>query len=109
MQIMEGDVIATIKKHHKFISHYHTGGVPGRAEIDETQELIYPAIARAIAETAYHGFVGQEFIPRRDDKMASLLQGVEICTLEESASKSAIDPSHQYGQTAKPTARCALL
>jgi hydroxypyruvate isomerase len=78
MQIMEGDVIATIKKFHPYIAHYHTGGVPGRAEIDETQELFYPAIMRAIVATGYKGFVGQEFIPRRDP-LPSLKQGVEIC------------------------------
>ena len=82
MQIMEGDVIATIKKYHDYISHYHTGGVPGRAEIDETQELYYPAIIKAILETGYDGFVGQEFIPRRPDKLASLKQGVSICDVE---------------------------
>ncbi|MEJ7737267.1 MAG: TIM barrel protein [Chitinophagaceae bacterium] len=79
MQIMEGDVIATIKKYQKYISHYHTGGVPGRNEIDETQELNYPAIMKAIVETGYKGFVAQEFIPKRPDKIASLKQGVEIC------------------------------
>jgi hydroxypyruvate isomerase len=79
MQIMEGDVIATIRKYHPYISHYHTGGVPGRNEIDETQELHYPAIVKAILETGYKGYVGQEFIPKRDDKIASLKQGVEIC------------------------------
>jgi hydroxypyruvate isomerase len=79
MQIMEGDVIATIKKHHQYISHYHTGGVPGRNEIDETQELNYPAIMKAIVETGYKGFVGQEFIPKRENKIASLTQGVQIC------------------------------
>jgi hydroxypyruvate isomerase len=79
MQIMEGDVIATINKFHPYISHYHTGGVPGRNEIDETQELYYPAIMKAIIETGYTGFVGQEFIPKRPDKLASLKQGVEIC------------------------------
>lgn len=79
MQIMEGDVIATIRKHHKYIGHYHTGGVPGRNEIDETQELYYPAIMRAIVETGFTGFVGQEFIPKRPDKLASLKQGVGIC------------------------------
>ncbi|MBL8888554.1 MAG: TIM barrel protein [Planctomycetaceae bacterium] len=82
MQIMEGDVIATIRKHHSWISHYHTGGVPGRNEIDETQELNYPAIIRAIQDTGYQGFVGQEFIPKRDDKLASLEQGVKICSVE---------------------------
>lgn len=79
MQIMEGDVIATIRKFHPYISHYHTGGVPGRNEIDETQELYYPAIMQAIVETGYTGFVGQEFIPARKDKLASLKQGVSIC------------------------------
>jgi hydroxypyruvate isomerase len=79
MQIMEGDVIATIRKYHPFFAHYHTGGVPGRAEIDETQELYYPAIIKAIVETGYTGFVGQEFVPKRPDAIASLKQGVEIC------------------------------
>jgi len=76
---MEGDVIRTIQESHPYISHYHTGGVPGRAEIDETQELYYPAIIRAVLATGYKGFVGQEFIPKRKDKLASLKQGVEIC------------------------------
>ncbi|MBT1705209.1 hydroxypyruvate isomerase family protein [Chryseosolibacter indicus] len=79
MQIMEGDVIATIKKYQKYISHYHTGGVPGRNEIDETQELNYPAIMKAIVETGFKGFVAQEFVPKRADKLASLKQGVSIC------------------------------
>ncbi len=79
MQIMEGDVIATIKKHHPYIAHYHTGGVPGRAEIDDSQELYYPAIMKAILETGFKGFVAQEFIPKRADKIASLKQGVSIC------------------------------
>ncbi|MCE4215875.1 hydroxypyruvate isomerase family protein [Aquirufa antheringensis] len=81
MQIMEGDVIATIKKYHPYISHYHTGGVPGRNEIDETQELNYAAIIRAIYNTGYKGFIGQEFIPARKDKMASLEQAVKICDI----------------------------
>jgi hydroxypyruvate isomerase len=79
MQIMEGDVIATIKKNAKYISHFHTGGVPGRNEIDETQELNYPAIMKAIVDSGFKGFVAQEFIPKRKDKIASLQQGVEIC------------------------------
>src|SRR5689334_20618329 len=79
MQIMEGDVIATIRKNSKYISHYHTGGVPGRHEIDETQELQYPAIMKAIVETGFKRFVAQEFIPAREDKIASLKQGVQIC------------------------------
>jgi hydroxypyruvate isomerase len=79
MQIMEGDVIATIRKYGKYISHFHTGGVPGRNEIDETQELNYPAIMKAIADSGFKGFVAQEFIPKRNDKIASLKQGVQIC------------------------------
>ncbi len=79
MQIMEGDVIATIRKYHKYISHYHTGGVPGRNEIDETQELNYPAIIKAILNTGFKGYIAQEFIPKKPDKLASLRQAVEIC------------------------------
>lgn len=81
MQIMEGDVITTIQRDHQYFAHYHTGGVPGRNEIDDTQELNYPAIMRAIQATGYKGYVGQEFIPKRDDKIASLKQGVQICTI----------------------------
>ncbi len=79
MQIMEGDVIATIRKQHENFAHYHTGGVPGRHEIDETQELNYGAIMRAIAETGFKGHVAQEFIPARPDAIASLRQAVGIC------------------------------
>ena len=79
MQIMEGDVIATIRKYAKYIAHYHTGGVPGRNEIDERQELYYPAIMRAIIATGFKGHVAQEFIPTNTDKIASLKQGILIC------------------------------
>ncbi len=79
MQIMEGDVIATIKRSHEYFAHYHTGGVPGRHEIDDSQELFYPAIMRAIVETGYQGHVAQEFIPARPDVLASLKQAVGIC------------------------------
>jgi hydroxypyruvate isomerase len=79
MQIMEGDVIATIKKYHNYISHYHTAGVPGRHEIDETQELYYPAIMKAIIETGFKGYVAQEFVPKKEDKLASLKEGIKIC------------------------------
>lgn len=79
MQIDEGDVISTIQKHHTHIAHYHTGGVPGRHEIDETQELFYPAIMKAIVKTGFQGFVAQEFIPSWPDKLAALRKGVEIC------------------------------
>src|SRR5688500_9573363 len=79
MQIMEGDVIATIRKYHPYISHYHTGGVPGRNEIDETQELNYPAIMKAIVETGFKGFVGQEFVPKHKEPLVSLRKSVQIC------------------------------
>jgi hydroxypyruvate isomerase len=78
MQIMEGDVIRTLKDNKQYIAHYHTGGVPGRHEIDESQELYYPAIMKAILETGYQGWVGQEFIPARDP-LASLRQAGGIC------------------------------
>jgi len=79
MQIMEGDVIATIKKQHEYFAHYHTGGVPGRHEIDDTQELYWPAIMKAIVGTGFKGYVAQEFIPARADMVASLAQAVQIC------------------------------
>ena len=79
MQIMEGNVIEHIRKYHQYFSHIHTGGVPGRAEIDETQELYYPAIMKAIVETGYKGFVGQEFVPKQEDKIASLEKCIRIC------------------------------
>jgi hydroxypyruvate isomerase len=79
MQIMEGDVIRTIQEHHPYFGHYHTGGNPGRNEIDETQELYYPAIMRAILETGFKGHVAQEFVPTWDDKIAALKQGITIC------------------------------
>ena len=81
MQIMEGDVIRTIQDNHWAINHYHTGGVPGRAEIDSTQELNYPAICRAINATGFTGFVAQEFIPRSGDPMKSLAESIKICTV----------------------------
>ena len=79
MQIMEGDVIRTIKDQHQYFGHYHTGGVPGRHEIDDSQELYYPAIMKAIIDTGFKGHVAQEFIPARPDALASLKQGVHIC------------------------------
>jgi hydroxypyruvate isomerase len=79
MQIMEGDMCDTIKENHQYIGHYHTGGVPGRAEIDESQEINYPAVMKTILETGYKGFVAQEFVPKRSDALASLKQGVQIC------------------------------
>ncbi|HMB64528.1 MAG TPA: TIM barrel protein [Eudoraea sp.] len=79
MQIMEGDVIRTIQDYHQYFGHYHTGGNPGRNEINDTQELFYPAIMRAILETGFKGHVAQEFIPTWDDKIAALKEGVTIC------------------------------
>ena len=79
MQVMEGDVIATISKYHNYIGHYHTGGVPGRHEINESQELYYPAIMKAIAETGFKGFVAQEFVPVREDPLVSLQESIRIC------------------------------
>ncbi|MEH6681600.1 MAG: TIM barrel protein [Sediminicola sp.] len=81
MQIMEGDIIRNIKDFHTYFGHYHTGGNPGRHEIDETQELFYPAIMRAILETGFKGHVAQEFVPSWEDKIAALKQGVTICDI----------------------------
>jgi len=79
MQIMEGDIIATIRKYHEYFVHYHTGGVPGRHEIGETQELNYPAICRAIRETGYDGYLAHEFLPAGPDPVASLREAVHLC------------------------------
>ena len=79
MQIDEGDIIRNITDFHPYIAHYHTAGVPGRHEIDDTQELNYPAIMRAIKATGFKGFVAQEFIPTHTDKIASLRQAVQLC------------------------------
>lgn len=79
MQIMDGDICDTIKENHQYFDHYHTGGVPGRAEIDDTQELHYPRIMQAILATGFKGYVAQEFVPKRSDPLASLRQSVQIC------------------------------
>jgi hydroxypyruvate isomerase len=79
MQIMEGNVIENINKYSQYIGHIHTGGVPGRHEIDETQELYYPAIMQAIVKTGYKGYVGQEFVPAQKDKLESLRKCILIC------------------------------
>jgi hydroxypyruvate isomerase len=78
MQIMEGDIIRSIQTNHQYFGHYHTGGNPGRHEIDKTQELYYPAIAEAIAATGFDGYVAHEFIPTRD-AMTSLEEAVQLC------------------------------
>ncbi len=79
MQIMEGDVIRTITENIQYISHFHTGGVPGRNEIDENQELYYPAIVKAIREANFEGFIAQEFIPTATKPLDSLQKAIEIC------------------------------
>jgi len=80
MQVQEGDVIATIRQHIQYIGHFHTAGVPGRKDIDESQELYYPAIMRAIADTGYKGFVCHEFSPK-GDKMKALVKAYNICNV----------------------------
>jgi hydroxypyruvate isomerase len=79
MQIMDGDVCDTILENHPCFDHYHTGGAPGRNEIDETQELYYPRIMQTIVATGFKGYVAHEFVPKRPDTLASLRQGVKIC------------------------------
>jgi len=81
MQVMEGDIIHTIQENHKFYGHYHTAGVPGRNELDEKQELFYPAIMKAIVDTGFKGFVAQEFIPRdrTNDGLNALATAVKLC------------------------------
>jgi hydroxypyruvate isomerase len=79
VQIMQGDVITRLKKYKDYIAHYHTAGNPGRNEIDETQEINYPGIMKAIAETGYQGFVGQEFIPTWKDPVAALRHAARLC------------------------------
>ena len=79
MQIDEGDVIRTIRDNKQYIGHFHTGGVPGRNEINDKQELFYPAIMRAIVDTGFKGYVAQEFIPKAADKVASLKEAIRIC------------------------------
>jgi len=79
MQIMEGNIIENITKYSHYIGHIHTGGVPGRHELDETQELYYPAIMNALVKTGYNGYVGQEFVPTMKDKLESLRKSVLIC------------------------------
>lgn len=79
MQIMEGDIIQTLTNNIQYIGHIHTGGVPGRGDIDETQELNYRRICEAIAELGYQGYVAHEFVPKKPDPLESLKRAVEIC------------------------------
>jgi hydroxypyruvate isomerase len=80
MQIMEGDLIRTIQKNHQYFGHYHTAGNPGRHELDDNQELLYPPIARAIAETGFDGYFAHEFLPKRDP-IEGLTDAVRQCTV----------------------------
>jgi hydroxypyruvate isomerase len=79
VQVMNGDVIRRIRRYHEVIAHYHTAGVPGRAELDENQEVSYPAVMRAILDTGYTGYVAQEFIPTWSDRILALRHAVQVC------------------------------
>lgn len=79
VQIMNGDVIRRLRLYKDYIAHYHTAGVPGRGELDETQEINYPAVLKAIIETGYEGYVAQEFIPTWPDKVAALRHAAKVC------------------------------
>jgi hydroxypyruvate isomerase len=79
MQIQEGDIIRNIRDYHQYIAHYHTGGIPGRHEINNSQELYYPAVMRAIVETGFKGYVAQEFVPTYKNKLDSLKEAIKIC------------------------------
>jgi len=80
MQIMEGDIIRTIRDNIQYIAHFHTGGVPGRHELDDTQELQWRTIAKAIADLNFQGYIAHEFVPAKDP-ITSLRQAVELCTV----------------------------
>jgi hydroxypyruvate isomerase len=79
MQIEEGDIIRTIRDNYQYIAHFHTGGIPDRHEINDTQELYYPAVMKAIKETGFKGYVAQEFMPTRKNKLDSLEEAIKIC------------------------------
>jgi hydroxypyruvate isomerase len=78
MQIMEGDLIRTITANHQWIGHFHTGGVPGRHELDDTQEVTWDAVMRGISATGYKGYVAHEFLPTKDP-LTSLRNAVDLC------------------------------
>ena len=79
MQIQEGDIIRNITDYHQYLAHFHTGGIPGRHEINNTQELYYPAVMKAIVATGYKGYVAQEFVPTYPNKLDSLKEAIGIC------------------------------
>lgn len=78
-QVMQGDVIVRLRQYKDYIAHYHTAGVPGRGDLDNAQEINYPAVMQAIVDTGYKGYVGQEFIPKGADKIAALRQAMRLC------------------------------
>ena len=78
MQIMEGDLVRTIRDQHEYLGHFHTGGVPGRHELDDTQEVNWPAVCRAIVGTGFTGYLAHEFVPTRDP-LTSLREAVMLC------------------------------
>ena len=82
VQVMNGDVIRRIRNYHPYIGHYHTAGNPGRCELDQNQEINYPAVMRAILETGYDLFVAQEFIPTWDDPVQSLRHSAMVCDVK---------------------------
>lgn len=81
VQIMNGDLIRNIRRYHDIVGHYHTAGNPGRGELNDSQEINYPPVIRAIMETGYDGFIAQEFIPTADDPVASLQQAYDVCNV----------------------------
>ncbi len=81
VQIMNGDLIRNIRRYHEIVGHYHTAGNPGRGELDDSQEINYPPVIRAIMETGYQGFIAQEFIPTADDPIAALKQAFDVCNV----------------------------
>ncbi len=81
VSVMNGDVIRRIRQYKDLIGHYHTAGNPGRGELDENQEINFPAVMKEIAKTGYKGFVAHEFIPTWEDKIAALRHGVEVCDI----------------------------
>jgi hydroxypyruvate isomerase len=81
VSVMHGDVIRRIRRYHPYIGHYHTAGNPGRGELDNNQEIQYPAVIRTILRTGYRGFLAHEFIPTWKDPMVSLRHGIQVCDL----------------------------
>ncbi|MEM1070863.1 MAG: TIM barrel protein [Planctomycetota bacterium] len=81
VQIMNGDLIRNIRRYHEIVGHYHTAGNPGRGELNDSQEINYPAVIRAIMETGYDGFIAQEFLPTSEDPIASLKEAFDVCNV----------------------------